>query len=345
MKKLRIAIPHGDINATGYELIFKTFGVEEMLEMCTPIIYGTPKVAAYHRNALDVQAVFSIISTPAEAREGRLNLLNTIDDDLKIDFGQLTPDASRAAKVALDKALDDLKAGQVDALVLAPSCPIGNETPEQYIARQLQVTDAPLTILLGQHLKIAVANEGKTLSEIASQKHDETVQVAVRQLHTALQRAFRVSDPRIALLDTGTGVSLPTTNTEESLQGIKLYGPFAAHEFFAQDDLTPFDGILSLSPEQALLAFNCLEREGGVRYVAGLPYVVCAPQVNNRYEGAGKNQADEAAFRQAVYLAIDTYFNRVNFEAPLQHPLPKLYHERRDESEKVRFSIPKKKEE
>ena len=49
--KIRVAITHGDTNGVGYELIFKTFAEPEMLELCTPIIYGSPKIAAYHRKA------------------------------------------------------------------------------------------------------------------------------------------------------------------------------------------------------------------------------------------------------------------------------------------------------
>ena len=53
---------------------------------------------------------------------------------------------------------------------------------------------------------------------------------------------------------------------------------------------------------------------------------------------------DGSAMRHAIYLAIDIYRNRQEFDAPLSSPLPKLYHEKRDESDKVRFAIPKKRE-
>ena len=46
-RKIRVAITHGDTNGIGYELIFKTFAEQEMLELCTPVIYGSPKVATY----------------------------------------------------------------------------------------------------------------------------------------------------------------------------------------------------------------------------------------------------------------------------------------------------------
>ena len=51
--KIRIGITQGDINGVGYEVILKTFSDPTMLELCTPIIYGSPKVAAYHRKGPD----------------------------------------------------------------------------------------------------------------------------------------------------------------------------------------------------------------------------------------------------------------------------------------------------
>ena len=86
-QKIRVAITHGDTNGIGYELIFKTFADAEMLELCTPIIYGSPKIAAYHRKALDIQGNFSIINSTDEVQDGRINLLTCFDEELKVDFG------------------------------------------------------------------------------------------------------------------------------------------------------------------------------------------------------------------------------------------------------------------
>ena len=61
--KIRVGITHGDINGVGYEVILKTFSDPTMLELCTPIIYGSPKVAAYHRKAMDIQTNFSIVNS------------------------------------------------------------------------------------------------------------------------------------------------------------------------------------------------------------------------------------------------------------------------------------------
>ena len=86
--KIRIGITQGDINGVGYEVILKTFSDPTMLELCTPIIYGSPKVAAYHRKALDIQANFSIVNTASEAGYNRLSVVNCTDDEVKVEFSK-----------------------------------------------------------------------------------------------------------------------------------------------------------------------------------------------------------------------------------------------------------------
>ena len=91
-RKVRVAITHGDTNGIGYEIILKAFEDPMMLELCTPIIYGSPKVATYHRNAMKLSTQFSNISKAEDARDGRLNLLATFDDEVKVEFGTPTPE-------------------------------------------------------------------------------------------------------------------------------------------------------------------------------------------------------------------------------------------------------------
>ena len=77
---------------------------------------------------------------------------------------------------------------------------------------------------------------------------------------------------------------------------------------------------------------------------AGLPIVRTSPDHGTAYDIAGKNIADESSFRNAIYLALDVFRNRIEYDEPFSNPLKKLYHEKRDDSEKVRFSINKNRE-
>ena len=59
-----------------------------MLEYCTPIIYGSPKVAtAYYRKAMNLPAQFSIIQKAEDAEDGRINLLPAVDEGGKGRYG------------------------------------------------------------------------------------------------------------------------------------------------------------------------------------------------------------------------------------------------------------------
>ena len=59
--KILVGITHGDINGVGYEVILKLFSEPMMLELCIPIIYGSPKVATYHRKAMELTTNFVTI--------------------------------------------------------------------------------------------------------------------------------------------------------------------------------------------------------------------------------------------------------------------------------------------
>ena len=96
-KLIRVAITHGDTNGIGYEVILKAFEAPEMLELCIPIIYGSPKAAAYHRNLLNIQTNFSIIDKAEDAKPGKLNMLATFDEEVKVEMGQPSKEAGAAA--------------------------------------------------------------------------------------------------------------------------------------------------------------------------------------------------------------------------------------------------------
>ena len=119
-KKIRVAITHGNTNGVGYEIILKAMEDPMMLEMFTPIIYGSPKVAAYHRKAMDLQTQFTIISQADEAKPNKLNLLTAFDDEIKVELGSNTPEAIDAAKRAKERAVKDVAEGLCDVLVTLP---------------------------------------------------------------------------------------------------------------------------------------------------------------------------------------------------------------------------------
>ena len=358
-KKIRVAITHGDTNGIGYELIFKTFAEPEMLDLCTPIIYGSPKVATYHRNALDMEANFTIIKDASEAQNGRLNLLPVFDDEIKVELGVASEESGVAGLRAIDKALDDYRQGLFDVLVTAP---IDNNEhfhfsgQSRYIEDHLETEEQGLSILLNDGLRIALATRNLPLRQVAESITKASIVNNATVLFKSLRRDFRLSCPRIAMLGlnpkAGDNGLLGSEEQEIILpaidelvdNNIQAFGPYAADTFFGCNHTEHFDGILAMYYEQGLAPFRTLSSCHGITYTAGLPLVRTSAEIPNSLSLAGKGIADELPFRHAIYLAIDIFRNRIEYDAPMSNPLPKLYKERRDESDKVRFAIPRKRE-
>mgnify|MGYP000527105759 CR=1 FL=1 len=90
--RLNVGITHGDVNGISYELIIKLLAENRICELCVPILYGSPKVAAYYRKVLNVEN-FSLntIREPGEANGKRSNIINRIgsgrDDRFEVCLG------------------------------------------------------------------------------------------------------------------------------------------------------------------------------------------------------------------------------------------------------------------
>ena len=358
-RKPRVAITHGDINGVGYEVILKTFAEPAILELCTPIVYGSPKVAAYHSKALNIDTPFTIIANASEAQDGRLNMLTTFDEEVKIDLGQPTPESGLAALTALDRALDDWQKGLFDVLVTAPV--FKNSIADfnghtEYIEKRLGDGKKGLTILTNEDLRVALVTNNVAIKDVAEAITMQKIVEKAQLFHQALRRDLRVSNPRIAVLALNPRCGeegVLGTEEQEVInpaikelidKGLQVFGPYAADDFFGRSSYYRFDGVLAMYHDQGQTPFKAVAYENGVRFTTGLSLVRTAPAHGANFAAAGKGVTDEQSLRNAIYTAIDVWRNRQNYDEPFENPLPKLYHEKRDESEKVRFSQPRPKD-
>ena len=334
-RKIRVAITHGDTNGIGYEIILKAFEDSGMLELCTPIIYGNPKIASYHRNALHLETPFTNIKNAEDARPDKLNMLSAFDNEVKVEFGSSTPESAEAARKALQRAKEDLKNGLYDVLVQAPV--VSSNTPDP--------NDKSLLIMFANDIRIALATNHLPLKDVATSITSDKLVEKCRLLHTSLKRDFRINNPRIAVLALNPqlgaeeeNIISPALKTIED-EGIQAYGPYTANEFFGNDLQHNFDGVLAMYDDQGNAPFKTLAHEYGVKMKAGFPFVITTPDQDPSFDIAGKGVADPTSLRHAIYAAIDIFRNRTNYDEPLANPLPKLYHEKREDSEKARFAV------
>ena len=355
-RKIRVGVTHGDINGVGYEVILKAFSDSTMFDLCTPIVYGSPKVAAYHRKAVELQTSFSIINTAEEAQEGKLSILACTEDELKVELSKPSAEAGKAALDALERALADYKEGLIDVLVTAPINKHSIQSDEfhfpghtEYIEERVGEGEKALMILMKDDFRVALVTGHIPVKDIASTLTKELIMEKMEIFNRSLKQDFNIGCPRIAVFSlnphAGDNGLLGTEETEVIIpamkemqaKGVQCFGPYPADGFMGSGNFTHFDGILAMYHDQGLAPFKALAMDEGVNYTAGLPIVRTSPAHGTAYDIAGQGVATEDSFRQAIYTAIDVYRNRAIEKQIHARPLRKQYYEKRDDSDKLKL--------
>lgn len=356
-RKIRVGITQGDINGVGYEVILKVFQEPGMLELCTPIIYGSPKIAAFHRKALELTTNFLTVDTAEDVIDGKVNLVTCIEEEVKIDLGKPTKESGQAALVALERSILDYRSGLIDVLVTAPINKYTIQSQEfqfpghtEYIQACVGDGMEALMILMNKSLRVALVTTHMPISKVASAITQEAIVQKLRIFNQTLKRDLGVESPRIAVLglnphsgDQGLlgeeeqTIIKPALN-QASEEGIFCFGPFAADGFFGSRAYDSYDGVLAMYHDQGLAPFKALAMNEGINFTAGLPLVRTSPDHGTAYDIAGKGAADPTSLREAIYAAIDVYRNRTRYDESYAHPLRKMYYEKRDDSDSLKLN-------
>lgn len=352
--KIRVGITHGDTNGIGYEVILKTLEDPRIADLCTVVVYGSAKAAAFYRKAMELAPVqFNRIDSAADARDGAYNIINVVGEDLKIDPGVATEAAGQAALAALKAAVADLREGNIDVLVTAPINKHSIQSDEFHFPGHTEFLEAAanegadtpseaLMILCSENIRVALVTAHKPIAEVASCLTQELIVKRIKAFAASLCRDFGIPSPRVAVL------SLNPHAGEEGLLGkeeeeiikpaieearrakILVFGPYASDGFFGSGAFARFDGILAMYHDQGLTPFKTIAMDSGVNFTAGLPFVRTSPDHGTGYDIAGKGMAQPASLRSAIYAAIDIFRNRQAHDEAYRRPLTKQYHDKGD---------------
>ncbi len=345
-QKLKIGITQGDTNGVGWEVILKTFADPRMAELCTPVIYGSPKAAAFYRNTVrEIEEIsFNVVASAREARRGRVNLVAIGGDTLKIEPGKPSPEAAEAAVAALEAAVKELHEGALDALVTAP---FNKETVQseqfrftghtEYLAERLG--GEPLMMMCSDRLRVGLVTIHVPVAEVSGLLTREKIVGRLELLRQSLKQDFGIVEPRIAVLalnpHAGDGGLLGAEEeqtikpavVEAFSRGVLAFGPFAADGFFAGGGYAKYDAVLAMYHDQGLTPFKTLTPEG-VNFTAGLPKVRTSPDHGTAYDIAGQDRADAQSLRNAVYAAMDIVAHRRAWQEWTRNPLQHAERER-----------------
>lgn len=348
-KKTRIGITQGDTNGIGYEVILKTLANPAILELFTPIIYGSSKILAYHRKANNLPS-YQINHTRSveHIKENMTNLVETCPEEIKIELGKPDKQAGHAAFLALEAAVADLKNGKIDVLVTGPINKENIQSVEfdfpghtEYLESSMGEGKKALMLMCSEQIRVAIVTNHLPIADVPAAITKQAILDKMRIFNESLKRDFNICGPRIAVLALNPHagengllgreeqeVILPAINQARDEEKMLCFGPYAADGFFGNQMYRHFDGVLAMYHDQGLGPFKTLTMNSGVNFTAGLPFIRTSPDHGTGYDIAGQGVADENSLRQAIYTAIDIFRNRKCYDETHDNPLRKQYFDR-----------------
>ncbi len=255
--------------------------------------------------------------------------------------------------ISLEKAVEDLKNNKIDVLITAPIDKQNIQSDRFHFnghtdyLKAVAGVDEALMFMISESMRIGIATDHVPLNKVPGLITLETILKKIRLMNNSLILDFGIRRPRIAVLGlnphAGDNSLLGTEEAEiinpaiqqAQKEGIMTLGPFPADGFFGAGSFAKFDGILAMYHDQGLTPFKALSFDSGVNFTAGLPFIRTSPVHGTAFAIAGKGEASENSFRQAIYLACDIFKNRqVNSEItknPLKHQDIEIHSDRVDE--------------
>jgi len=337
-----IGISAGDVNGIGTELIIKAFSDHRLLELCTPIIFGSNKLINFYRKSIP-DANFNYQSTKDFSRiaHKQVNIYNCWEEEIAIVPGQLTDIGGSYAVKSLTMAVEALRDKKIQGLVTAPihkkntqsaNFNFTGHTP--YLKHAFNVNDV-LMLMVSDNFRVGLVTEHVPVKDIAKYITREAILSKLNILRDSLVKDFGIDKPRIAVLGLNPHAGDEGLIGKEEEEVIKpaikdakhnmlVFGPYSADAFFARNYHSRFDAVLAMYHDQGLIPFKSLASGEGVNYTAGLPMVRTSPDHGTAFDIAGKNKADATSFLASIYACIDIIHNRQEYEENRKNPLKKM---------------------
>jgi len=316
---MRIGLSHGDLNGIGYEIILKAFADARMLESITPVLYGQSKAYSYYKKNFGMESSnYSLIRDVRQAFPKKFNIINIVDNELKIEPGQATEVSMGMSVLSMKKAVEDLQNKYIEALVMAPDSRVVAKSNRDFLLSFYKEAD-PLRVLVSDTMRVGLATDDVPLAEALAQIDIRFLVGKLITLSQALKTDFGITAPKIAVMGINPhSGSTPIGDDEKVVKaigdaqkkGLYAFGPFSASQLFVTGLWKKYDAVLAMHYEQGVLPYRMMSYDGWTSYWAGLPVVCTEPLHGPAFEIANMNQAVPDSYRKAVFLAEDVANHR-----------------------------------
>nr|WP_315221277.1 4-hydroxythreonine-4-phosphate dehydrogenase PdxA [uncultured Flavobacterium sp.] len=333
-----VGISIGDLNGIGSEVILKTFEDSRMLELCTPVIFANAKILSFVKKSFTSTIQFHGVDKLDQILPGKVNVFNLWKEGVDIHLGVNNEKIGEYAIKSFVAATKALKEGVIDVLVTAPINKYNIQSEDfkfpghtDYLDKELDGN--ALMMMVQGDLRVGLLTDHVPINEVSSHLTEELITRKIETVRKSLIQDFSIVKPKIAVLGlnphAGDGGVI---GKEDDLilkpvlkkifdKGTMVFGPFPADGFFGSGQYEKYDAIVATYHDQGLIPFKTLSFGKGVNYTAGLNKVRTSPDHGTAYDIAGKDMADYNSFKEAVYLAIDIFRSRNQYEEITEKPL------------------------
>ncbi len=327
--KIKVGISVGDIHGIGMEVILKTLVDSRICDLCSPVIYGSKKLCNFYEKALQINNLnINSISSLDKIKSSHSSVLNIWEEEVKVQIGEPSTVSGQYAFRSLKAAVEDLKAGEIDALVTAPINKKTIQSEEfdfaghtEFLQHEDGAEDS-LMLMVSDNARIGVVTGHIALADVKSELTTDRILKKITLLNKSLKEDFSIRRPKIAVMslnphagdnglmgDEEEQIIMPAINQAKSIN-ILAFGPFAADGFFGSSNYSNFDGILAMYHDQGLIPAKSFSFGEGINFTAGLSFIRTSPDHGTAFEIAGKGEASESSFRNALYRAVEIAKNR-----------------------------------
>ncbi|WP_264519866.1 4-hydroxythreonine-4-phosphate dehydrogenase PdxA [Flavobacterium sp. N1994] len=333
-----VGISIGDLNGIGSEVVLKTFNDSRMLELCTPVIFANVKVMSFIKKTLEFETPLHGIDQLDQVVLGKVNVLNIWKEGVDLNFGKNDDAVGKYAIKSFVAATKALKENKIDVLVTAPINKYNIQSEEfkfpghtDYLDKELEGN--ALMLMVQDNLRIGLLTDHVPVNEVAKHLTEKLIFQKIETIKHSLIQDFGINKPKIAVLslnphagDNGIIGKEDDEIVKPALKklfekGTLVFGPYAADGFFGSGQYEKYDAVIATYHDQGLIPFKTLSFGNGVNYTAGLNKIRTSPDHGTAYEIAGKGIADYNSFKEAVYLAIDIYNSRNEYQEISKNPL------------------------
>ncbi|MCL5026169.1 MAG: 4-hydroxythreonine-4-phosphate dehydrogenase PdxA [Chloroflexi bacterium] len=318
-----IALTMGDAAGIGPEITAKAFSRPEVSAACRLLVIGDVGVMRNALKAAGIDVAMHCIKSPSEAvfAEGQMEILDldNVEAD-RVPVGKVNPATARAALEAVVTAARLAAAGQVAAMVSAPTNKqaihmVRDEDAMRESALEWETLDeSPRRMVQVGPLRIFGVTPHVSLREAIDMLTVERILDATRLANEALRR-MGFAPPRIAVAainpHAGEGglfgreevdIIGPAVEAARA-EGIAATGPIPGDTVFVRAKNGEFDGVMAMYHDQTTMPPKLLGFGGGVSVPLDRPYIAVTTAHGTAFDIAGKGIANPQSLVDAILLA------------------------------------------